>query len=191
MFSLPTKELDYADYLTNFELFCRSIWNLDFLWNWDLDFAKTAIKDAALSSFCFYNENFPRNLSNGELKALEKLSKKNKLVVQKADKGDSMVLVNRDIYVNYVENILKCNTTFEQVDVKTRTLNFQVNHEKHVNEILKSLNSAGSVSVKQYKKIKAVGSRPGVLYGLCKVHRAIVDVCELFTPTLSAIGTHL
>ena len=102
-----------------------------------------------------------------------------------------MVLVNRDIYVNYVENILKCNTKFEQVDVKTRTLNFQVNHEKHVNEILKSLNSAGSVSVKQYKKIKAVGSRPGVLYGLCKVHRAIVDVCGLFRPTLSAIGTHL
>ena len=39
------------------------------------------------------------------------------------------------------------------------------------------------------KKIKAGGSRPGVLYGLCKVHKAIVDVLPPFRHTLSAIGT--
>ena len=66
---------------------------------------------------------------------------------------------------------------------------FQVNHEKRIVEILKSLKSAGSLGVKQYKKIKAVASRPGVLYGLCKVVKAIVDVCPLFRPILSAIGT--
>ena len=37
--------------------------------------------------------------------------------------------------------------------------------------------------------IKGAGSRPGVLYGLCKVHKAIVDVCSPFRPILSAIGT--
>ena len=62
-------------------------------------------------------------------------------------------------------------------------------HEKRINEILKSLKSSGSLSDKQYKKIKAVGSRPGVLCGLCKVHKAIVDVCPPFRPILSAIGT--
>ena len=41
----------------------------------------------------------------------------------------------------------------------------------------------------QYKKIKAVGSRPGILYGLRKVHKAITDVCLPFRPILSAIGT--
>ena len=66
---------------------------------------------------------------------------------------------------------------------------FQVNHEKRIIEILKSLKSAGSLGVKQYKKIKAVASRPGVLYGLCKVVKAIVDVCPLFRPISSAIGT--
>ena len=39
------------------------------------------------------------------------------------------------------------------------------------------------------EKIKAVGSRPGVLYGLCKVHKAITDICPPFRPILSAIGT--
>ena len=86
-------------------------------------------------------------------------------------------------------NILKDNSKFEKVDIKTRTLNFQVSHEKHINEILKRLKFSGSLSDKQYKKIKVVGSRPGVLCGLCKIHKAIVDVCPPFRPILSAIGT--
>ena len=32
-FSLPPKKFNYADYLTNFELFSRSIWNLEILSN--------------------------------------------------------------------------------------------------------------------------------------------------------------
>ena len=188
-FSLPLKKFNYADYLTNCELFYRSIQNLDVLSNGDSDFVKTDINNAALSSFCFHKANVPQSLSDEELEALEKLSKNNNLVVQKADQGSSVVLVDRDVYVNHIKNILKGNTKFEKVDVKTRTLNFQVNHEKRINEILKSLKSTGSLSDKQYKKIKAVGSRPGVLYGLCKVHKAIVDVCPPFRPILSAIVT--
>ena len=88
-----------------------------------------------------------------------------------------------------MENILQDNTKFEKVDIKTRTLNFQVNHEKRVNEILKSLKSAGSLSDKQYEETKAVGFTPGVLYDLYKVHRAIVNVCPPFRPILSATGS--
>ena len=188
-FSLPPKKLNYADYLVNFELFYRSIRNLDVLSNGDLDFVKTKIKDAALSSFRFYNANIPQNLSDEELEALEKLSKDNNLVVQKADKGNSVVLVDKDVYVNYMENIFKDQSKFEKVKIKTRILNFQVNHEKRINEYLKSLKNSGSLSVDQYKKIKAVGSRPGFLYGLCKIHKAIVDTYPPFRPILSAIGT--
>ena len=47
---------------------------------------------------------------------------------------------------------------------------------------------SGSLSTEQYKKIKAVGSRPGILYGLCKVHKAITEVCPPFRPILFAIG---
>ena len=153
-----------------------------------LDFVKTKIKDAVLGSFCFYNANVPQNLSDVELEVLQKLSKSNNLVVQKADKHNSVVLFDRDVYVNHIQNILKDNTKFEIVDVKIRTLNFHVNHEKRINEILKSLKSTSGLSDKQYKKIKRVESS-GVLYGLCKVHKAIVDVCPPFRPILSAIGT--
>ena len=37
--------------------------------------------------------------------------------------------------------------------------------------------------------MKAVGNNPGILYGLCKVHKIIIDLCLPFRPILSAIGT--
>ena len=77
--------------------------NLDVLSNGDLDFFKFKIKDAALSSFCFYNANVPQNLSEEELEALDRLSKNKNLVVQKADKGNSVVLL---VYVKHMENVL-------------------------------------------------------------------------------------
>ena len=54
--------------------------------NGDLDFVKIKIKNAALSSFHFYNANVPQNLSNEELESLDRLSKNQNLVFQKADK---------------------------------------------------------------------------------------------------------
>ena len=45
--------------------------------------------------------------------------------------------------------------------------------------IFKIFKSSGALNVEQHKKIKAAGSRPGVLYGLCKVHKNIVDRCPL------------
>ena len=54
---------------------------------------------------------------------------------------------------------------------------------------MKRLEKSGSLSAEQHKKIKAVGSRPGILYRLCKVHKAITEVSPPFRPILSAIGT--
>ena len=54
---------------------------------------------------------------------------------------------------------------------------------------MKRLEKSGSLSTEQYIKIKAVRSRPGILYGRCKVHKANTEVCPPFRPILSAIGT--
>ena len=50
-FSIPPKKLNYADYLSNFQLCYRSIYNLYSMSNENLDFVKTKIKDAALTSY--------------------------------------------------------------------------------------------------------------------------------------------
>ena len=56
-FCLPPKQLKYADYLFQFELFYRDIRNLAILSNVDLDSVKTKTKETALSSFRQYNKN--------------------------------------------------------------------------------------------------------------------------------------
>ena len=170
-FSIPPKKLNCADYLVNFELFDRSIYNLDSISNDNLDFVKTKTKDAALTSFRNYNANLPRNLSDEEFKALQSLSKNTSLVVQKSGKENSVVIVDKDICLKNMELLLSDKAKFKKVDTKKDLLNFTVNYEKRINEYLKSLELSGALNVEQYKKIKAVGSRPGILNGLCKVHK--------------------
>ena len=161
-FSIPPKKLNCADYLVNFELFDRSIYNLDSISNDNLDFVKTKTKDAALTSFRNYNANLPRNLSDEEFKALQSLSKNTSLVVQKSGKENSVVIVDKDICLKNMELLLSDKAKFEKVDTKKDLLNFTVNHKKRINKYLKFLKSSGALSVEQHKKIKAVGcSKPG------------------------------
>ena len=47
----------------------------------------------------------------------------------------------------------------------------------------------GSLTTDQYKKIKTIGSRPRISYLICKIYKAITDVCPPFRPILLAIGT--
>ena len=94
-FSLPPKQLSYSDYLITFEIFYRSIDNLKILSGDNLDFIKTRIKDTALTYFRNYNANVPQHLYNQEFEALKTLSENCNLVIQKADKGNSVVIVEK------------------------------------------------------------------------------------------------
>ena len=40
-----------------------------------------------------------------------------------------------------------------------------------------------------YKSVKTVGTRPGTMYGLCKVHEQRVDGCHTFQPILYTLKT--
>ena len=42
---------------------------------------------------------------------------------------------------------------------------------------------------KTRKSLKPVGTRPGVVYGSCNVHKASVENCPPFRPVLSALNT--
>ena len=100
-FSIPPKKFNHADYLVNFELFYRDICNLQVLSSEDLGFTKTKTKD---SSFRIYNKNVPQYLSKREFDALKNLSQNKQIVIQKSDKGNSIVIVDRDKYIEKMEN---------------------------------------------------------------------------------------
>ena len=61
--------------------------------------------------------------------------------------------------------------------------------EERVISLLKSLEDEGEISEKEKKDSYPLGSQPGVLYGLAKIHKALEDRIPPFRPILSAIGT--
>ena len=121
--------------LINFELFYRSIDNLKFY-----------LGITSLTSFCNYNANVPQHLSNEEFEALRTLSGNCNLVIQKADKGNSIVIVEKDVYVRHMETILSDLSKFEKGSIKKGILNFSINHKKNINNYLKRLEKSGSLS---------------------------------------------
>ena len=81
--------------MAHFELFYRQIRNLEILSNEDLDFVRKKTKETTLLSFRQYNKNPQQNLSKEELTTLINLSKKD-IVIQKSDKGNSVVIVDKE-----------------------------------------------------------------------------------------------
>ena len=68
-------------------------------------------------------------------------------------------------------------------------MNFAVNQEKRVDNILRKLVVTNSISEETRKSPKPFGTRPGIMYGLCKVHKDIINNCLPFWPILLAINT--
>ena len=73
--------------------------------------------------------------------------------------------------------------------MKTDTfLNFLVNQEKHIDTIFKNRFDSSSMSKEMCKSVKPVGTRPGIMYGNCKLNKQ-VDGYPTYQPILSALQT--
>ena len=129
----------------------------------------------------------PQNLSKEEFTALQSLSKNKDLIIQKSDKGNSVVIVQRQDYLKKMNDILSDQRKFSKVSLKDDILlNFAINQEKHIDKVLKKLVESKSMTEKTRKSLKQVSTRPGVMYCSCKVHKASVGNCPSFRPILSA-----
>ena len=145
--------------------------------NEEFDFVKTKTKEAALSSYGFYNNNVPQYMSKEDslLYQTSLKIKKNLIIQQKSDKGNPVVIVKRQDYLKKMNDILSDQKNFSKVRLKDDTLlNFTINQEKHVDKVLKKLVKSMSMTEKTRKSLKPVYTRPVVMYGSCKVHKASV-----------------
>ena len=128
----------------------RDIRDLDNLPNEDLDFVKVKTKEAALSFYRYYNNNVPNNnLSKEVFIALQNLSKNKNLIIQKSDKGNSVVIVDREDYIRKMNDILNDKKKFWKINMKDNTLlNFAINQEKHVDKLRKKRVEPNSMTEK-------------------------------------------
>ena len=83
-----------------------------------------------MSFFRSYN-NVPQHLSKEEFDALKNLRNK-QIVIEKSDKGNSIVVVDRDKYNEKMENILSDQSKSQKIALKDDNfLNFITSQKTH------------------------------------------------------------
>ena len=61
--------------------------------------------------------------------------------------------------------------------------------EQRIPDLVKSLKTQNEISDKNHDTLYQPGLKPGMLYGLGKIHKSLEDGISTFRPILSAIGT--
>ena len=98
-FALLPKDINYADCLLPFELLYRDINSLR-ISNFDLDCIKAQLRDSAFSSYKETSKFMEKNLPKAEFDALQFLIRNKELIIQKADKGNTVVLLSKKDYIS-------------------------------------------------------------------------------------------
>ena len=187
-FCLPTKMLNFADYMTPFELLYRDVKGCD-LDSFKLDMFRVNLKKIAFSSFNRYNFLKELNLSQPEYDALKNLSSNKDIVIHKSDKGNSVVIVNRDDYLKRLQEMVDDESKFEKLNVSPgKDYNFMVKEKSTVDKLLSNLLAKKSIDDNVKKKLSPNGPQPARLYGSPKIHKPPVDGVPKYRPIISQIG---
>ena len=151
---------------------------------------KSRLRDSAFSSRKDTGKTFEKNLPKAVLDVLKILLKNKDIIVQKADKGNTIFILKRKDYVCKMKNILNDSSKFPKVFIEhDKTLNHLIHMENRVTDVLKNIRDKKEISIQQYKDLSLSGSRPGIMYVLAKVCKIVTDDLPSFRPLLLAIGT--
>ena len=177
-FAIPPKQIDYSKFMTKFELLYRSTLDLSMTTE-EKDRFKTKLKDIALSSFKLFSDSckFENNLSAEEINLLKALMRNKDIIIQKADKGNTVVITDKGKYIEGVKWTISDSNKFIQLNITPdKYLNYIINVEyKVVKQLFKDLLDNDKISEDEYVKICPKGSRPGILYDKPKIHKPVVD----------------
>ena len=169
-FGLPPKSINHIRWFLAFENLFLKLKDCNFFAesNDDFNFFKTSLKTIAYKTYYSFRPHF-NSLQQNLLKILKALKADANIVILKADKGNAIVILDRENYQQKMYNILHDSSKFKVV---TEDLfNVIIRKEDKVNRILTKLKNN-----KEYNLMYASGTKPGILYGLPKVHKRDVPL---------------
>ena len=94
---------------------------------------KARLLDTAPTSYQNFSRDQepPENLTPSEFKTLKRRSKNKDIVIQKADKGNTVVILDKCSYISTIEEILNDNSKFSKLDIPAgKEINHIVNLKK-------------------------------------------------------------
>ena len=137
-----------------------------------LERLKVEIKREAFSSY----DNYSKEI----LVALKGLSANKDLIIQN--------LLNRNDYIKRLNEMLSDSSKFKKLNIKPgKEINFLLQQEDRLTNFLKKVKR--SISEQLYKELYPRGSQPGIMYGLSKIHKPLINNFLKLRPILSAINT--
>ena len=103
---------------------------------------KARLLDTALTSYQSFSSDQepPANLTSSEFKAFKRLSKNKDIVIQKADKNNTVVILDKCFYISAIVEILNDNSKFSKLNIFAgKEINHIVNLEKRITSELELL----------------------------------------------------
>ena len=121
-----------------------------------------------LSSFGNFKFKDKLNITLDELKVLKDLSSCKEIIIQKAGKGNSVVILNKCDYIKRMNEMLSDIDKFKKLNVKPgKELNLLLKHEDKLVSFLKGIKK--SIGENLYKSLYPQVSQPGIMYGSSKI----------------------
>ena len=131
-----------------------------------------------------------KKLSEADSIALKNLTERKELVIQKADKDDTILIRDRTKYVEGIKSLLLDSTKFMQLLIgEGKWINYNINLESQLKDRFKVLKNEENISEKEFDSICPVGTMPRILYGNPNVHKTVVNNNPKFRLILSATNT--
>ena len=147
-FAVLPKGINYADYLLPFELLYGDINSLR-ISNFDLDCIKARLRDSTFLSCKETSKFMENNLPKAEFDALKSLIRNKELIMQKADEGNTAVLLNRKDYISKMKLILADTSKFKKIQLDhSKVHNNLIHMENKIVELLKRLKEKQEISDK-------------------------------------------
>lgn len=119
------------------------------------------------------------NLTVGERRALNKLSKRNDITILPADKGNTTVVLSADDYKAKIEQLLD-DPAYTKLNKDPTAVK-----ERKIRKVIDEVSRSGGMSEGLAKRLKPSHSAPPRLYGVPKIHKEGVPL----RPITSMIGS--
>ena len=150
-----------------------------------LSFQEISNSLAHIAASTFHDfKNWKHTIPNNDArKILQNLSENPNIIVTRPDKGQGVVILNKQDYVDKTQEILKDQTKFSRIHADPLRIMFQLRDK--MNNYLETLRGKKKISSETYNHLYISSAKPGILYGLPKTHKTNIPI----RPILSAINT--
>ncbi len=214
-YGIKNNNFNHFEILARFEEFAQNVINDQQNPDFIPDKSSINLIDSFLQKLQFQMQDYINcsktplsSLTFDETKTLHKLKEKvvtNKLIINKADKGNAAVVSSRAAYIEKVEKILSDTSKFQVIENPSpnivEELETTFNNRLHKisdvidkdrtildenNKKIEVIKQKGSINQQLYKQLRSCGAKIGVCYGLFKIHKSDLPI----RPIISTIGTH-